>query len=152
MSKSKSVKTTLIRGIDVPVAAGITSVNFSCGENGVEEAGEYHFYCAFGTDQFGDWTINGRALASLPVGDRFTRMEFERLVSDRPGDKHNSLEDRAVYEALWRRLPTIKGIRPSSYREVAGWMAGHKPDSIYAQPNWICQGRSIEGLPPKEIV
>lgn len=149
---SKKQKSVMVRGLTVPVADGVTLVRFSCGENGIEEAGDYHFWCAFGTDQFGDWTISGRALASLPPEDRFTRMEFERLVSNRSGDKHNSIDDRAVYEALWRRLPTIKGIRPASYREVAAWMCGHRPDAIYAEPNWICQGKAIDGLPPKEIV
>jgi hypothetical protein len=148
----KKQKTVQVRGQDVPLSAGITLVRFSCGENGVEEAGDYHFWSAFGKDAFGDWTISGRALHSLPPEDRFTRMELERLVSNKPGDKHNSLEDRAVYEALWRRLLTIKGIRPASYREVANWMASHKSDAIYAQPNWVCQDEIHAGLPPKEIV
>jgi hypothetical protein len=146
------MKHAVVRGRKVAVAPGITSVKFSCGENGIEEAGLYCFWCAFGTDEFGEWRISGRALDSLPPEDRFLRAEVERLVSNKPGDKHNALPDRAAYEALWRRLLTIEGIRPASYREVANWMSSHKEDSLYAEPNWVCQGKKMFGLPPKEII
>lgn len=148
----KVEQTVTVGGKSIPLAADRTIVEFTSGENGPQEAGRYCFWCLYGEDEFGPWTCSGRALDSLPPEDRFERFAKERLREFGGSNLHNSAADRAAYEAMWRRLPSAKGMRAATYREVAHWMATHMEDAIYARPHWTCQGREVFGVPPKEIV
>lgn len=141
-----------IRGATLVIDDIRSWVSFDAGENGAKEAGRYFFWTAEGEDEFGPWKCTGRALDSLPTEDRFLRFEAERLPSGDPKDLHNSLGDRAIYQVLWQRLKSIKGVRAANYREVADWMAGHKQDAIYVLPNWSCRDQPMFGLPPLERV
>jgi hypothetical protein len=142
----------VLRGKEIPVSPERTAVTFTGGEQGPQEAGRYFFWATFGQDDFGPWVSTGRALDSLPPEDRMQRVEHEQFPNGNEKDPHNDLDSRAIYAAIWRRLPTAQGIRAATYREVANWMASHKADAIYACAGWVCQDVPMAGVPPKEIV
>lgn len=147
MSELETVK---VLDMDIPVAKERTWVYFTAGEQGAKEAGRYFFWCCYGEDDFGPWETFGRALEGLSPADRFTRTAEERLgISD---GTHTDLASRESYEAIWQRLPSMKGIRAATYRQVASWMTTHKADAIYAKPNWVCRNVPMFGNVPIKIV
>jgi hypothetical protein len=103
--------------------------HFSGGAHGRKEAGIYSFWTVV-LRRKGKNRVWGRALSTLPAGDRFDRMRREML-------RDRSKENRAHYERIWKKFlkegRAIRYIRPSTEAEIAKWMRGHKADAKYAK-------------------
>jgi len=123
-----------IHGTNVEVRPGKTTVYFTAGANGDHEAGIWHFWTAYGEDEFGDWKVTARALEQLPPEERFTRIDQEQWMA-------KDGESRLAYRMTWRQLETVQYIRPATIREVAGWMVSHSKDAKYAEPFTYVNGK-----------
>lgn len=103
--------------------------HFSGGAHGRKEAGIFAFWTVV-LKRKGKNRVWGRALATLPAGDRFDRMRRE-MRSDK------SKEAREVYGRIWKKLlregRAIRYIRPSTENEISRWMRGHQSDAKYAK-------------------
>ena len=112
-----------VRRINYP-----TLWHFSSGEHGRKEAGIYAFWTAVLARKTRR-RIWGRALVTLPPGDRFDRIRREM--------REGRAADRAAYRRMWRELMqggrAIRYIRPASEREVHRWMKTHDRDARFAR-------------------
>ena len=103
--------------------------HFTSGEHGRKEAGIYAFWSAV----LGARKLCGRALVTLPPGDRFDRI--------RGALRSGPAADRKAYAHHWnvllRKGAAIRYIRPASPREVRRWMDAHPKDARFAQPMTI---------------
>jgi len=101
---------------------------FTGGAHGKKEAGVFAFWTTV-IKKKGKKRVWGRALYSLPPGDRFDRMRFELREA-------KSAAARSAYRRIWRAIKggkAISYIRPSSDAEVMAWMRSHKSDAKYAK-------------------
>ena len=115
----------------VPVVGReVTDVRFAGGARGKKERGIYNFWTLVGEDEYGAFTIVGRARRNLDAGDRVARMSWERTKGDSP-------ENRRHYRRYYK-LAQEHGhyVRASTWREVARWAASHETDWQYAEPGW----------------
>lgn len=128
-----------IRGRPIIVDSARSMVEFTGGDLGEHEAGEYYFWTAYGEDEYDDWKITGRARTELSPADRFTRIEREMCTDPDP-------KSRAVYRVLWTRLTTIKGLRASSYREITDWIRTHADDCKFLKLPAVILGKSFDKL------
>jgi hypothetical protein len=108
----------------------VSLLTFSGGAHGRKERGDYCFWTAVCKKPVdGKRKLTARALAYLPPGERFERIERDMQVAP-------SAEDRVVYRMLWHRLlregANIKYIRPSTAKEIRGWLKTHPEDAMYA--------------------
>lgn len=100
---------------------------FSSGEHGRKEAGVYAFWTAV----LEKGKLCGRALVTLPPGERFDRVRIEMRTA-------HLASDREAYARYWnlrlRKGAGIRFIRPASHREVKKWMDAHPKDARFAKP------------------
>ncbi|HYG56212.1 MAG TPA: hypothetical protein VD965_13030 [Burkholderiales bacterium] len=92
--------------------------HFSSGERGRKEAGIYAFWTAVLKPRAPRPKVSGRALVTLPPGDRFDRIRREA---------------RAIWLELLERGRAIRYIRPATEREVQRWLASHAGDARFAR-------------------
>lgn len=102
---------------------------FSSGAHGRKEAGLYAFWTVV-LNRKGKNRVWGRALTSLPPGDRFDRMRKEMISA-------KSKKAREAYRRIWQEVikagKLIRYIRPSTEKEIRKWMDGHSSDAKYAK-------------------
>ena len=111
--------------VAVPHAAQPCLVAFKGSTAGKD--GIYAFWTAvFKKAVNGKRKVIARARVGLPAGERFERM---RIQSKGPGAKGISKEDRAIYARFYAAIgagANLKCIRPSTGRELAKWLKGHR--------------------------
>lgn len=133
-----------VKGREVEIVEGYASVYFSGGEDGKDhEIGIYNFWVAEGEDEFGPWTVIGRALDQLSPADRFQRMDQERVMSENG-------EDRIAYQMIWDRFDTIQRIRPACMREIVRWAETHEREMAFAGHYAMINGE--QRLIPRKMV
>lgn len=122
------------RRVPVILGSGATELQFTAGVHGKREAGVYRFWTCHGEDQYGSWTIIGRARARLNAGDRIARMAPSRT-------KHNPRSHQRIYSRMFRLAHgTALCIRPSTEREVRRWIESHEKDCAF-----LCSACTIRG-------
>jgi hypothetical protein len=111
----------------VPVRGEAREVRFSGGAHGKKERGIYRFWTLVGEDDYGPFTIIGRARRNLDAGDRIARMSWTRTAG-------NPAEHRRIYRRLYQ-LAQEHGhyVRASTLREIARWAGSHEKDWALAQ-------------------
>lgn len=137
--------TTKVGKYDVPVreANMPTLMFFEAGEHGTGfgERGIFQFWTVVLKNSKRTW---GRSLTVLPVADRFTRMEREMKTDP-------SQEARKHYARIWKDLKkgaAIAYFRPTTRKELEGWLRTHQTDAQFAK--WY----SINGIlfPVRNVV
>jgi hypothetical protein len=119
---------TKIGKFDIPVvnAKFATVVTFRRGRLGKVECGTYLFWTVvLKKKSNGIEKTCGRSYAYLDAGERFRRVDVERL-------RVKSKADRKIYQRMWDAAgagKNIKHIRPSTQMEVRRWMASHEEDA-----------------------
>jgi hypothetical protein len=91
--------------------------HFSSGARGRKEAGIYAFWTAV-LARKSRRKLTGRALVTLPPGDRFDRVRREH---------------HGIWLDFLRGGRAIRYIRPASERDVLRWMRAHERDARFAR-------------------
>jgi hypothetical protein len=125
--------TTKVGRFDVPVrdANMPTLMFFEAGVHGkgFGERGVFQFWTVVLKNGKRTW---GRSMTVLPVADRFTRMEREMKTAP-------SEEARKHYAQSWKAMKrgaAIAYFRPTTRKELEGWLRSHQTDAIHAK--WYC--------------
>lgn len=121
--------------VEVRGAAFPALWHFTSGAHGKKEAGVFAFWTAVlkKPQKLGKKKVRrifGRALVTLPPGDRFDRMKREMLTMKK---KEVRAAYRGHYVGLLKCGKNIKCIRPSTEKEMRKWMKGHKADAKFAR-------------------
>jgi hypothetical protein len=105
-----------------------TIATFKSGQHGKRERGDFFFWTAvIKNRKYPKNRIIGRAYALHNPGDRFDRMNKERLHASSKGD-------RKAYQKMWDVIgggKNLKHIRPATKKEVKRWADSHKSDAKY---------------------
>jgi hypothetical protein len=129
------------RRIPVVIGSGLTELHFKSGVHGKKEAGVYRFWTCHGEDQYGPWTLVGRARKSLSPGDRFARMSNARTKNNPPAHRH-------IYARMFRLANgTATCIKPSTEREVRRWIDSHAEDCAFLKAACVVRGKAYKRFP-----
>lgn len=116
---------TTIAGRSLRVDPGeLTTLRFSGGRLGDDEAGTFEFWTVFNQER----AVTARCLKGSDPGERFRRMEGV------PG-----------YHDYWQVSASATGIRPATRTEVLSWLNGHPEDAAFVASCQI-------GIKPMRIV
>lgn len=129
------------RKIPVILGSGLTELYFTGGVHGKREKGFYRFWTCHGEDQFGPFTIIGRARRSLDPGDRIARMSRERTTDNPPAH-------RRIYARMFRLAGnSATCIKPATERELSRWIDSHREDCAFIAKRCVIRGKKYAQLP-----
>jgi hypothetical protein len=129
------------RKVPVRLGNGLSEIRFTAGVHGKKEAGIYRFWTCVGEDEYGGFTIIGRAKSNLDAGDRIARMSMQRT-------KDNPPDHRKVYAIAYKLAQEhAHYVRPSTEREISRWIQSHPEDMEFAMPNCMIRGKRYKKFP-----
>ena len=106
MSRSTVIATRLVPLLD----GELVTLQFSGGRGGEDEAGLWEFWAAIDAEA----ALTARCRVGSDPGERFRRMEHA-----------------TGYEQPWAHASRCVALRPSSLKEVLGWLKGHRDDAQF---------------------